>query len=127
MEHTSLIFGRILALYLLTAGIAFVVATPFYANLTRNAESSDAMAVNISGMVHLFIGFAIVVNHFTFDGLLAALVTLLGMFFVARGLAYYWVPQLIVRSSDTRASRLRVSGAAFILVGAFMAYLAFVA
>ncbi len=127
MDMSTLMIGKILALYMLTAGIAFIVATPFYANLTRNADRSDAMAVNISGMVHLFVGFSIVVNHFAWDGLLAVLVTLLGIFFVIRGLAYYWVPQLVLRPSEGRASGLRVMGAAFIAIGGLMGYLSFFA
>jgi len=30
MESTTMVFGRILALYLLTSGVAFIVATWFY-------------------------------------------------------------------------------------------------
>lgn len=125
MDMSTLMFGKILALYLLTAGIAFIVATPFYADLTRNADKSDAMAVNISGMVHLLVGFSIVVNHFVWDGLLAVLVTLLGISFIIRGMTYYWVPQLVLRPSEGRASALRVMGAAFIAVGALLGYLSF--
>lgn len=125
MATPTVMFGKILALYLVTAGIAFVVATPFYADLTRKADQSSAMAVNISGMLHLFIGFAIVVDHFAFDGLLSALVTLFGIAFVVRGAAYYWVPQLVVRASEARASALRMMGTAFIAVGGLMGYLSF--
>ncbi|WP_218014520.1 hypothetical protein [Mycolicibacterium palauense] len=125
LDAPTLMFGRILALYLLTAGIGFLVATPFYAELTRRADRSDAMAVNISGMVHLFIGFVIVVNHFLWDSLLAGLVTLLGIVFVVRGAAYFWVPQLVVRPSTGRAAALRSMGGAFVAVGLLMGYLSF--
>lgn len=127
MDAPTLMFGKILALYMLTAGIAFIVATPFYADLTRKADKSDGVAVNISGMVHLFIGFGILVNHFVWDSLLAVLVTLLGIFFVIRGVAYYWVPQLVLRPSEGRASGLRGMGAAFIGIGTLMGYLSFFA
>lgn len=127
MDMSTLMFGKILALYLLTAGVAFIVATPFYADLTRNADKSDAMAVNISGMAHLLVGFSIVVNHFVWDGLLAVLVTLLGISFIIRGLTYYWIPQVVLRPSEGRASALRVMGAAFIAVGGLMGYLSFFA
>ncbi len=125
VDPMTVMFGKILSLYLLTAGIAFVVATPFYADLTRKADTSDAMAVNVSGMLHLFIGFAIVVNHFAWDGPLAVLVTMLGIVFILRGLAYYWLPRLIVRSSEARATVLRLMGAFFIVVGGVMGYLSF--
>ncbi len=124
---STLMLGRILALYLLIAGIAFLVATPFYAELTRNADKSDPMAVNISGMLHLIIGLVIVVNHFVWGGPLATLVTVLGILFVVRGVTYYWVPQLVVRPSAARATALRFMGAVFVVVGALMAYLSFVA
>lgn len=127
MDTTTLVFGKVLSLYLMTAGIAFIVATPFYAELTRKADKSDLMAVNISGMVHLLVGFSVVANHFIWDSLLAILVTLMGLFFVIRGLTYYWVPQLVLRPSEARESGLRGFGAVFIAVGALMGYLSFFA
>ncbi|QUR68388.1 hypothetical protein [Mycobacterium spongiae] len=125
MESTTVMFGKILGLYLLTSGVAFIVATPFYAELTRKADRSDPMAVNISGMVHLFVGFGVVVNHFRWDGLLPTLVTLLGVAFVVRGLAYYWIPHVVLRPAEARATGLRVMGAAFVVVGGLTGYLSF--
>ncbi|MDM4719388.1 hypothetical protein QTQ03_07165 [Micromonospora sp. WMMA1363] len=128
--NTTLILGKILSLYLLTAGIAFIVATPFYLQLTEVADRSDLMAVNISGMVHLFVGFGVLAIHFTWGSLLAVLVTLLGIFFAIRGIAYYWIPQRVLRPAKQgrgSPSGLRGMGAAFVVYGGLMAYLSFLA
>lgn len=120
--------GRILALYLLTSGIAFIVATQFYLRLTQRADRSDLMAVNISGMVHLFVGFSVLVTHFEWGGLAEVLVTLLGVFFTLRGISYYWIPQLVLRPAEQgrgSAQGLRVMGAGFIGYGALLGYLSF--
>jgi hypothetical protein len=84
MATTTLILGKILSLYLLTAGIAFI-------------------------------------------GLLAVLVTLTGLSFIVRGVTYYWIPRLVLKPSETRATSLRIFGAAFTVFGGFMGYLSFLA
>lgn len=120
--------GKILSLYLMTAGVAFIVATQFYLRLTQRADRSDLMAVNISGMLHLFIGFGVLVTHFEWGGALEVLVTLMGIFFTIRGISYYWVPQLVLRPAEQgrgSALGLRVMGVAFVVYGGLMGYLSF--
>ncbi|WP_306369094.1 hypothetical protein [Nocardiopsis sp. CC223A] len=126
-ETTALFLGRILFAYFLVAGIGVMASVRFYADLGAQADRSDPLAVNISGMLHFLIGAAIVSAHLAWDGLLAVIVTLIGFAFMLRGAAYLVVPGLVLRASTTSTARLRLSGGFLVAVALLLGYLGFLA
>ena len=62
MENSKRI-GKILAIYLLVTGAGFLFSAEYYAQMIAHA-GSDPILINLSGMVHFFIGMTILVNHF---------------------------------------------------------------
>lgn len=125
METITLILGKMLSSYLLVSGLGFLFSAKFYENLLKNTDKSDPMIVNLSGMVHFFLGIGILTNHFLWNNILAIAVTLLGFSFLAKGIALIVIPSLTLKSTKTSVKLLRISGIGFILVSLFVGYLSF--
>ena len=125
MEPTTLFFAKILSIYWLVYGAGFLVSTEFYARQSRNSEKSDSLAVTLQGAIHLYVGAAILTNHFLWGNLLAAMVTILGFGYLAKGIALIVFPTATLKSGEPSAHLLRLSGGIFILVGLVLGYLSF--
>jgi len=75
MEITNKI-GKIVAAYLIVTGIGFLISSEYYSHMISH-KGTDPILINLSGMVHLFIGMTILVNHFLWKNALQIIVTLL--------------------------------------------------
>jgi hypothetical protein len=54
---------------------------------------SDPVLINLSGMVHFFIGMTILVNHFLWKNAKQIMVTLLGFMFSLKGIFLIALPE----------------------------------
>lgn len=127
MDPTTLFIGKILSIYWLVYGLGFLVSTEFYVTQSTNSEKSDSLAVTLQGALHLYLGAAILTNHFLWDNLLAAIVTILGFGYLAKGIALVVFPRATLKSGEPSARLIRVSGYGFIIVGSVLGYLSFFA
>ena len=59
----TLFLGKMIAPYLFVSGLGFLLSYDFYKQLLINSDKSDPLTINLSGMVHFFIGLAIVLRH----------------------------------------------------------------
>ncbi len=127
MEPITLFIGKILTVYWLVYGFGFLISKDFYANQLQNSEKSDSLAITLQGAIHLYIGAAILTNHFLWDNLLAILVTLLGFMYLAKGIALIVFPNATLKSGEVSVKRLRIAGIGFIIIGLVLGYLSFFA
>lgn len=125
MEPVTLFIGKISAIYWLTYGLGFLISSKFYSNQLMNSDRSDSLAVTLQGAIHLYIGAAILTNHFLWDNLLAILVTLLGFMYLAKGIAIIVFPGATLKSGKSTVKTLRLSGIGFTLLGILLGYLSF--
>lgn len=123
----TLLIGRIVSAYFLVCGLGFLVSPDFYQRVARNAESSDPLTINLSGMVHFLIGMTILVSHFQFQSVLEVLVTLIGIAFACKGIAFIVFPKATLKAAPVSTKALRISGIAFVLVGLIVGYLSYLA
>ncbi|MBN1454796.1 MAG: hypothetical protein JW945_00885 [Methanomicrobia archaeon] len=126
MEPITLFFGKIIAPYLFASGLGFLISTKFYENRLKNSDKSDPLAINLSGMVHFLIGIVILTNHFLWNNILEAIVTLLGFSFLGKGVTLIVIPNLILKSTKTSVKALRISGIGFIIFSLILGYLSFI-
>ena len=96
MEPITSFFGKIIAPYLFASGLGFLISTKFYEKQLKNSDKSDPLAINLSGMVLFSIGIVILTNHFLWNNILEALVTLLGFSFLGKGITLIVIPDLIL-------------------------------
>jgi hypothetical protein len=127
MESITLFIGKISAIYWLTYGLGFLISKEFYANQLKKSEKSDSLSITLQGAIHLYIGAAILTNHFLWDSILAILVTLLGFMYLAKGIALIVFPVATLKSGEPSVKVLRFSGIGFILLGLVLGYLSFFA
>jgi len=125
MEPITLFIGKISAIYWLVYGLGFLISREFYANQIKNSEKSDSLSITLQGAIHVYIGAAIITNHFLWDNILAILVTLLGFMYLAKGIALIVFPGATLKSGESSVKVLRLSGIGFILLGLVLGYLSF--
>jgi NhaP-type Na+/H+ or K+/H+ antiporter len=127
MEPITLFIGKISAIYWLTYGLGFLISKKFYADQLKNSDKTDSLAITLQGAIHLYIGAAILTNHFLWDNLLAILVTILGFMYLAKGIALIVFPGMTLKSTDASAKLVYISSFGFILLGLILGYLSFFA
>ena len=121
----TLFLGKLIAPYLLVSGLGFIFSVNFYEKLLTNSDKSDPMTVNLSGMVHYFLGSTILLTHFLWGSLLEIIVTILGFSFLIKGLTLIIIPGSTLKSTKVSVKLLRVSGVGFLAAGLFLGYLSY--
>ncbi|MFC1962734.1 hypothetical protein ACFLWB_01880 [Chloroflexota bacterium] len=123
----TIFLGKIIAPYLFASGLGFLFSFNFYERLLRNSNKSDPLAVNLSGMVHFILGFAIVLQHNLWGSVLEILVTLVGFGLIIKGLTLIVLPNLTMKSSRVSVKYLYFSGATFLALGLYLGYMSYLA
>lgn len=121
MEMTYKI-GKILSVYLIVTGIGFSVSSEFFSQMIAH-KGTDPVLINLSGMVHFFIGMTILVNHFLWKNMLQILVSLLGCMFLFKGIFLIALPEITLQSGDNKAQIPWLMSAGFILIGSSVGFL----
>ena len=96
-----------------------MVSSGYYSTMIAHT-GSDPVLINLSGMVHFFIGMTILVNHFKWNKPLKAAVTLLGIFFLMKGVFLIALPEMTLQTSNNPAQVPWIMAVAFIGVGLLM-------
>lgn len=123
-QDTTRLIGKIVSAYYLVTGIGFLVSRDFFATMVAHV-GSDPVLINLSGMVHFFIGMTILVVHFKWRGLLQIAVTLLGFAFLSKGILLIAVPEMTLQAdTSTEVGLATIIG--FIAVGLVLGYASFV-
>ena len=115
--------ARIVAVYYLVTGLGFLISRDYYAQMVAT-NGSDPILINLSGMVHFFIGMTILVFHFKWRSVLQGIVTVLGALFLLKGVFLIAVPEMTLQAdTSTEVGLATVIG--FIAVGVVLGYFAF--
>ncbi|AYN66341.1 hypothetical protein D1013_02540 [Euzebyella marina] len=123
--NTTVRIARILSVYLIITGAGFGISPDFYTQLIAHT-GTDPILINLSGMVHFFIGMTIIAYHFVWKSFLEIAVSLLGCLFLLKGIFLITIPELILQSGDNPAQIPWLMSTGFLLVGIILAYLSFV-
>ncbi len=123
LDRTTII-ARILSIYLSVTGLGFLVSNSYYSEMISQS-GSDPVLINLSGMVHLFIGAAILTIHFLWKTPLQIVVTFLGIMFSIKGALLIVVPDIVLQSAGNSAGLSPLVSLAFILVGGIIGYFAY--
>lgn len=116
--------ARILSAYLVTTGLGFLLSGDYFAQMIAHT-GSDPVLINLSGMVHFFIGITILVHHFRWKHGLQIAVSLLGAMFLLKGFFLIALPELTLQTSNNPAQKPWVMAVVFLLVGLVLGYVAF--
>lgn len=82
---TTIAFARIIAVYFCITGLGFVISSDFFAKLAVTTDS-DPVLINLSGMVHFFIGMTILAFHFKWRKPLEIAVSTLSLLYLLKGI-----------------------------------------
>ena len=113
--------------YLLVSGTGFLVSTAFYQRMTAESRTSDPVLINLSGAVHFLVGLLVLLQHARWQSLAEVVVTLIGVAALAKGAVLIVVLELALKSAKGSRTRLRLGAAGFLLVGAYLGYLGYLA
>ncbi len=111
-------------MYLLITGIGFLFSGRYYAAMITHT-GSDPILINLSGMVHFFIGMTILVLHFRWKGGLQIVVTMLGVLFFLKGAFLIALPELTLQTGNNPAQKTWLMALSFIAVGSIVGYFAY--
>jgi|GEM_PF-409223 len=120
---TTKLIGRVVSMYYVVTGIGFMLSGNYYADMV-SSTGTDPVLINLSGMVHFFIGMTILVIHFKWKSILQSFVTLLGFAFLLKGVFLIALPELTLQS-DTSTEVGWATIAGFIAVGIILGYYSF--
>ncbi len=116
--------GRIVSVYFAITGIGFLVSSGYYEGMIATTNS-DPILINLSGMVHFFIGMTILVNHFRWNKPLKIAVSLSGVMFFMKGVFLIALPELTLQTGGNPAQQPWVMSIGFIAAGLVMGYFSF--
>ncbi len=122
-NRTTLI-ARIVSMYLFVTGCGFLFSGEYYSEMISHT-ASDPVLINLSGMVHFFIGMTILVIHFQWRNLFQIAVTLLGLMFSLKGALLIALPELTLQTGGNPAQEVWNMAVSFISVGIVLGYLAY--
>lgn len=114
MKHQKI--ELIVAIYYVITGLGFLCSSNFYQMLIEQSDS-DPVLINLSGMVHFFIGITILVNYFLWNSLLKILTTISGFLFLTKGLFLIVLPEVILQSANNSLQKTSVMGMFFLIFG----------
>lgn len=127
MPELTQLIAKIAAPYLLITGLGFLISTAFYVRMVLGNAKSDPVLLNLSGAAHFLLGVVVLVTHFRWSSVPEVAVSLLGVALVAKGGGLIAIPEKMLTTPKTGAQALRISGAGFLVVGAYFAYLGYFA
>lgn len=87
-----------------------------------DTESEHPISLNLSGMVHFFIGMAVVLNHFLWRNHLGIAVSLVGLAFLTKGIVLIVIPEMSLESNRTTLKLLPLVGAGFLAAGLYLGW-----
>jgi hypothetical protein len=116
--------GKILSIYLVVTGAGFLLSGDYYAKMIAHT-GSDPVLINLSGMVHFFIGMTVLVSHFLWKKTLQLIVSVLGILFTLKGIALIALPEYTLHTADNAVQIPWIMALAFISLGSLIAWLAF--
>lgn len=108
-------------MYYVVTGLGFLLSSSYYATMIAHA-GSDPVLINLSGMVHFFIGMTILVHHFAWNRPLKAAVSLSGVFFLLKGVFLIALPELTLQTGNNPVQVPWAMSVGFIAVGAAVGY-----
>ncbi|WP_108882156.1 hypothetical protein [Anderseniella sp. Alg231-50] len=117
--------ASIIGPYLLVTGLGMVLSRRFYLRMMSGNDSADPILLNLSGAVHFVLGMIVLRNHFLWNNLEAALVSLFGVLLVLKGVVLIAVPERAVQTTEKIGNTLSVSTAGFLIVGLYFCYIGY--
>ncbi len=123
--NNTIRIARIISIYFLVTGLGFLISEEYFSKMITHT-GSDPVLINLSGMVHFFIGMTILVNHFRWHGLLEIIVTVFGIMFFLKGTFLIVLPELTLQTGNNPVQNTWIMSAVFISTGLLVAYLAYV-
>jgi len=123
-QNTTIYIARIFSAYLIVTGLGFLLSPEFFARMITTT-GSDPVLINLSGMVHFFIGATILVLHFRWRKALEILTSLLGVFTIAKGAFLIVLPELALQTGGNEFQMSLIGPAiGFLVYGIITAYFA---
>ena len=122
MNETTLFVAKMMAPYLFVTGLGFFFSKEFYLKMLNESERAHPITINLSGMVHFFIGMAVVLNHIRWGSVLEVAVTLIGFAFLLKGAVLIMLPVRALKSNETTGDRLPIIGIGFLIVSVYLGY-----
>ncbi len=121
----TVIIARILSMYLLVTGLGFLASDGYFSKMIAHS-GSDPVLINLSGMVHFFIGATILTVHFLWKKPLQIVVTLLGVMFFLKGTFLIALPELTLQTGNNPLQKNTwLMAVGFISVGVIIGYFAY--
>lgn len=124
IANKTVLIARIVSMYFLVSGLGFLLSDKYYSAMIAHT-GSDPILINLSGMVHFFIGMTILVVHFRWRQPLQIIVSLFGVMFLLKGVFLIALPELTLQAGKNSIQVMWPMAAGFIGIGLLVFYLSF--
>jgi uncharacterized protein YjeT (DUF2065 family) len=113
---------------ILAVGVGVFTSPSYYKKIYRDLEN-DTLAMLVFGMVAMAVGIMQVQAHNLWDTLPQILISLLGWAVLVKGAAFILAPKFVDKAGDTwvNLKLIPFAGAAMLLLGGYLTYLAYFA
>ena len=126
MDETTLFFAKLASAYYWVTGLGFLLSTDFYAKMVSENKYTDPVALNLSGAIHFLVGLSILIQHFRWSSFPEAVITIIGIVAVVKGVGLIVVPAWMLQSPKSNETALKISGVGFLAIGAYLGFIGYV-
>lgn len=122
--NITIYIARVVSAYLVVTGLGFLISADYFSAMVATT-GSDPVLINLSGMTHFFIGATILVLHFRWKKLLEIMASLMGIFYLMKGVSLIAIPALTLQTGNNEAQATLIGPAiGFLVFGLVMGILA---
>jgi uncharacterized membrane protein len=125
MDETTVFFAKVASAYFLVSGLGFLLSTGFYERMTHASAPASPMTLNLSGAVHFLVGVSMLIRHLRFGSAPEIVVTLVGVAALTKGAMLIVLPEQTLKAPRSGATRLKLSGVSFVVVGTYLGYVGY--
>lgn len=121
----SVLLAQIIGLYLLLEGLVILARRKFIMNIVDDMSNNKALMF-VTGAMVFILGLLIVLNHNIWEATWRVVPTIVGWAMVVKGIAIFFVPQVVMSKARRFAKNRNLAVLAGLLAVAAGAYLVYV-
>lgn len=125
--ETSILLAQVIGLYLVLEGLVVLTQRKFVMHIVDDMSNHKAL-MYVTGAMILVLGLLIVLNHNVWEATWRVIPTIIGWAMVAKGIAIFFVPKMVMRKAKKFAKNRNMAvlaGIAAVAVGAYLVYVGF--
>lgn len=107
-------------------GLSFAIRKDAYSKMMKYLSENDELLMVITSMAALVIGLAMVLKHNLWGNTTEIIITLVGWLSIAKGISLAFMPNTMIKVSDSMMKYLSVTALVFTGLGVYLSYMTYI-